>query len=268
MQELTGIAYQLQGYGKWFLICAVIFYALERWFALNKGQPFWRKDGGTDVLYWFFPGLVYGPLGQWAAFVLLLAAAGRSPEAVNAFLERETVWNRWPVIVQAAAMLLITDFIQYWLHRLFHGRDLWKFHAIHHSARQVDWLTCVRFHPVNFVLYSTLTVSLTYLMGFSSEVFVALLPFNVLYSAMVHANLNWTFGPLKYVFASPVFHRWHHTKSYEGGNKNFAPTFPFYDLLFGTFYMPEGKIPEHYGTDDDDVPDGFLGQMTYPFIRK
>jgi sterol desaturase/sphingolipid hydroxylase (fatty acid hydroxylase superfamily) len=90
-------------------------------------------------------------------------------------------------------------------------------------------------------------------------------PFTIAYSAFVHANLNWTFGPFKYVLASPVFHRWHHTAFDKGGDKNFAGTFPVFDWLFGTFYMPEHELPETYGVDDKEFPDGFGAQLLYPF---
>ncbi len=82
-------------------------------------------------------------------------------------------------------------------------------------------------------------------------------PFTTASSAFVHANLNWTFGPFKYVFAGPVFHRWHHTLLERGGNKNFAGTFPFLDWLFGTFYMPEDELPDDYGVDEPRFPAGF-----------
>ena len=83
-----------------------------------------------------------------------------------------------------------------------------------------------RFHPINNLLEFTLADVAVLLMGFSPAALVVLTPFNLIYSAMVHANLNWTFGPLRYVFASPVFHRWHHTTQEEGLDKNFASTFP------------------------------------------
>ena len=85
---------------------------------------------------------------------------------------------------------------------------------------------------------------------------------------MVHANLNWTFGPFKYVFASPVFHRWHHTSQAEGMDKNFAPTIPLIDVVFGTFYMPEGVTPKHYGVPGANIPTGFFAQMLWPFRSK
>ena len=102
-------------------------------------------------------------------------------------------------------------------------------------------------------------------LGFSPESVSVMATFNLIYSAMVHANLNWTFGPFKYLFASPVFHRWHHTSQIEGMDKNFAPTFPLLDIVFGTFYMPEGRLPESYGVPGSDIPEGFWGQMAWPF---
>ena len=89
------------------------------------------------------------------------------------------------------------------------------------------------------------------------------MPFNIVYSALVHANLNWTFGPFRYVFASPVFHRWHHTNETEGLDKNFAPTFPVLDLVFGTFYMPAASCRRTSASRA--CPRHFFAQLTYPF---
>ena len=67
------------------------------------------------------------------------------------------------------------------------------------------------------------------------------------------------------MFASPVFHRWHHTTEEAGLNKNFASTFPILDLLFGTFYMPRNELPDVYGIADRGFPPTFAQQMLYPF---
>ena len=73
-------------------------------------------------------------------------------------------------------------------------------------------------------------------------------PFTTFHSAFVHANLSWTLGPFKYVLATPVFHRWHHTSLEEGGNTNFAGTFPLWDILFGTAIYEHKQRPT--GVDD------------------
>jgi len=90
-------------------------------------------------------------------------------------------------------------------------------------------------------------------------------PVTIAHSAFVHANLDWTLGPLRYVIATPVFHRWHHTAADRGGEKNFAATFPVLDLIFGTFHMPAGKLPDRYGIADRDFPTSFGAQLARPF---
>ena len=52
----------------------------------------------------------------------------------------------------------------------------------------------------------TVADTLVILLGFSWPAVQVLFVFNMIYSSMVHANLNWTFGPLRYLLASPVFH--------------------------------------------------------------
>jgi sterol desaturase/sphingolipid hydroxylase (fatty acid hydroxylase superfamily) len=46
-----------------------------------------------------------------------------------------------------------------------------------------------------------------------------------------------------------------------------APRFLFsaWDVLFGTFHMPENRLPSRYGVDEADYPQGFLGQLVHPF---
>ena len=61
--------------------------------------------------------------------------------------------------------------------------------------------------------------------------------------------------------------RWHHTFESEGLDKNFAGLFAFYDLLFGTFYMPEARQPEKFGVESERIPAGIWGQLLYPFRR-
>jgi len=115
------------------------------------------------------------------------------------------------------------------------------------GMQPIDWLTSPRWALVA-VLIANIWIGI---------------PFNLVIGPLVHANLDWTFGPFRYVIASPVFHRWHHVKDPAFRDKNFAPTFPVLDLMFGTFYMPKGVLPQGFGVDD--APRHFLGQMVYPF---
>jgi sterol desaturase/sphingolipid hydroxylase (fatty acid hydroxylase superfamily) len=170
-----------------------------------------------------------------------------------------------PLWLQALLFLVLSDFMQYWLHRMFHGSGFWKYHAIHHSSEDLDWISAARFHPVNLFL-GTIAVDVILLMaGISPNVMIWVGPFNMFHSAFVHANLNWSLGPFRYVIATPIFHRWHHTSLEQGGNTNFAGTFPLWDILFGTFRMPANELPQVYGVGDQTFPSEITGQLVYPF---
>ncbi len=248
---------------------AIGFSLLSRWMPCNPKQPLWRRDAVTDVLYAF----ILPVLGLFVRFLFIgvgvaIIFHNESRENVARYLQYGYgPLAEMPVWAQAAMSFIISDILLYWIHRWFHGKRMWKFHAIHHSSPVVDWLSTYRFHPVNTWLAFTLVDSLMMLVGFSPAAVASLSVFNMLYSPMVHANLNWTFGPFKYLFASPVFHRWHHTAQAEGMDKNFAPTIPLIDVVFGTFYMPEGRVPEHYGVPGSNIPSDFIGQMAWPFKK-
>jgi sterol desaturase/sphingolipid hydroxylase (fatty acid hydroxylase superfamily) len=244
-------------------LLGVLFGVLARLMPCNPGMYWWKdlRAVGTDFMYWFVVPLVLSVCRQTMILAgVVLLFGGRDPH----------VWliDGLPFWVQCPAILLLQDVILYAVHRVFHTRLGWGFHATHHSPKVLDWTATARFHPVNNLLEFAVADVAVLMLGFSPEALALLVPFNVVYSAMVHANLNWTFGPLRYVLASPVFHRWHHTTEEEGLDKNFASTFPFLDLMFGTFYMPAGKLPEKYGNSEPDFPEGFWGQLVYPFRVK
>ena len=248
----------------------VVFGLLARLAPCNPGQPkFITREFADNSLYWFLGWFLAVVLYADLPGLMMRVGAGLAFGGHGAAFAARAATQGWgwmshlPIVVQAIVVVLLIDIIQYWLHRAFHGRDLWPFHAIHHSAEQVDWTTGYRFHPVNYLVYAAGVYALVQCLGFSPMAFAIIGPFNLVVGALVHANLNWTFGPFRYVVASPVFHRWHHVRDPAIRNKNFAPTFPVLDLMFDTFYMPKGELPADYGAED--VPPHFLGQLIYPF---
>ena len=233
----------------------------------NPAQARWfSRDMGRDLLWWMLSLVLYGNLAVVLTRLLLKGIYGADGQRLfEAMLAGRGALSHLPVLVQAGVLIFVVDVIQYWLHRAFHTRWLWPFHAIHHSPKELDWTATWRIHPVNFVFYETVAAMVMILMGCSPVTLLIFAPFNFFSAALVHANLNWTFGPFRFVFASPVFHRWHHTSDPAIHDKNFAPTFPFLDMLFGTFHMPAGELPDAYGADG--VPEDMLGQLAHPFVR-
>ncbi len=238
---------------------SVIFGLLERIGAALPRKKLLRRERTTDFIYWFFTPWVSRTASVIAVF-LVIASIGKQPAS--------TWFTRQHLALQIIELLILSDLLGYASHRLFHSRWLWKFHAIHHSAEDVDWLAATRLHPVNEILTRVAQVIPLYLLGFRGAPLAAVAPILAFYAIFLHANLRWDFGPLRYVIASPAFHRWHHTSQEEGLDRNFAGLFPWIDLLFGTFYMPRGVQPHKFGVAGENVPSGLLSQLAYPFRRE
>lgn len=262
-QTFLGVAIAL-------LILAVIFFVIERLAGRGRGraQPYFRQGWVTDVVYWFTTVLLTKPLTRFALLVPL------SVLVVLKLTDVETLkrgiysgfgpLSRQPVWLQAVQIYALADFIAYWTHRLFHSGRWWPFHAVHHSSEDLDWLGSLRVHPVNDLVNKFLQTSPLLLLGYNPLVTLSTAPVLTFYAIFLHANVNWDFGPLRAVIATPVFHRWHHSREREAWDKNFAGLFPLWDLLFGTYYMPKGRYPENFGICEP-MPASWLGQMWEPF---
>ena len=249
---------------------AVVFTVLTSFWACNPGRPWWRKpDLITDLCYWFIIPVItrYLRIGMLIAGAALLFGITTADGLIAFYDNGHGPLAALPLVAQMVIFLIGEDIILYWTHRLFHGAKLWKYHAVHHSSEELEWISAARFHPVNLFLGSVVADVTMLIAGISPNVFIVLGPLTIAHSAFVHANLDWTLGPFKYLIAGPVFHRWHHTAASRGGEKNFAATFPVLDLMFGTFYMPAGELPDHYGIDDREFPASFPAQLVHPFTQ-
>jgi sterol desaturase/sphingolipid hydroxylase (fatty acid hydroxylase superfamily) len=251
-----------------FAVLCAVFRLLDLTRPRERRTALLRRGFWTDLFYWAFTPFVTRVVTRVS--VLLVAV----PVAYLLYgqVDRDLIQNgfgplsRLPLAVQAVVILLVADFFGYWGHRLFHTARLWPFHAIHHSSKDLDWLSSVRLHPVNDVLMGVLSTIPVLALGFKPVAVAALLPVITLLSIVVHANVDWDWGPLRRVIASPRFHRWHHTDETEARDKNFAGMFPLWDVLFGTYFMPRDRMPVRFGTDTP-VPDGLIGQLLFPFRR-
>jgi sterol desaturase/sphingolipid hydroxylase (fatty acid hydroxylase superfamily) len=247
-----------------FGVLAAVFGGIEWAFA---AAPRPRRTGRalrTDLLYWVFTPVVTRTLTSASiviAVALLFAFIGSRFD--RASLHGFGPTARQPLPLQVLEMLVVGDLLGYWLHRAFHRGRLWRFHAVHHSSVVLDWLSAVRQHPVNDAAMKLLEGLPLLAAGFNPTALKAYAPILAFYAIFVHANVNWDFGPLRQVIATPVFHRWHHSKDPLAIDTNFAGLFPFWDRLFGTLYLPADRFPEDFGTTEP-VPDGLLAQLAYP----
>jgi len=253
----------------WLVGMGVVFAVLSRLSPCNEGRPWWQKRGlMTDFGYWILSPIFTRYLRIWVtvSVTIWLFHISDGMKIAEFYAHGHGPLSKFPLWVQAAGYLLVTDFVLYWIHRGFHDGFLWKYHAVHHASEDLEWISAARFHPVNLALGTALVDVVALLSGISPDIFVVVGPFSTLTSGMVHANLNWTFGPLRYVFVSPVFHRWHHARAV--CDRNFASTFSLWDVMFGTYHMPAGALPKDYGIDDKEMPEGLMPQLVYPILQR
>ncbi|PHX58690.1 MAG: hypothetical protein CK522_02850 [Opitutia bacterium] len=135
---------------------------------------------------------------------------------------------------------------------------------MHHSSEKLDWLSSVRGHPVNDILANAMLLFPFLLLGFGPSAAAGAGPAIGIFALLGHADVEWDWGPFRHVIASPVYHRWHHSKDPAAIDKNFASFLPLWDILFGTHYMPKGRKPEDFGIHEP-VEHTVLGLLKHPF---
>ena len=97
-----------------------------------------------DLMYTLLGGL----LTMFVAIVFILFAVtmlqGLVPSVVKSFVHSLPIW------LQVIVLIICGDLYYYWAHRAFHMVPfLWRFHAIHHSVEDMDWVAAHRTHPID-----------------------------------------------------------------------------------------------------------------------
>lgn len=174
-------------------------------------------------------------------------------------------WEGWPLISKALAFLLVYDFNIYWIHRWLHKISwAWPTHAVHHSDTEMHFLTWSRSHFLELVFLYGLLGFMGKWLGLTMIEIGIFGTIRALHQYYVHSHLNWNHGALNKVIVSPNYHRWHHANLEAAYDKNFATIFPFYDILFGTYYNPGSakNIPTGF---DNNPGNNFIELVFYPF---
>lgn len=251
----------------WFILdllgSTTIFVLIEKMFPLYKGQAIFRKEWQTDLAHFIVNHFLVG-------LILLI---------VNFAIHRVFGWmvrSEFQQAIQAISFIpqlllciLVADMMQYWTHRAYHEIPfLWKFHAIHHSAKTMDWIAGSRMHVLELIVTRVCVLGPLYVFGFEKSVmdmYIIVVGFQAVFN---HANVHLPWGPIKYLIVTPDFHHWHHSSDDAAIDKNYAAHYAFLDYLFGTNVKTKERFPQKYGVVGDYVPDGFVKQQLFPFRRQ
>ena len=241
----------------------LMFAPIERLLPRRADQRLFRPEWREDLFYY----LVSSMMVQVITFLALAPSTFIMAQTGGLAGFRAAVASQ-PWLLQFVEVMVLTDLAQYWFHRAFHRVPfLWGFHAVHHSAKHMDWLAGARMHFVEIILLRGVTSLPLMTLGFAPSVMQAYIGFVYVTSSLVHANLRGDFEWLGRWIVTPRFHHWHHGIEEEAVDKNFAIHFPVLDRLFGTHHFPKGRWPTGYGVPEQ-VPSGYGAQFLYPFRRK
>lgn len=252
----------------WFVVSlffsALVFVPIERLLGRIPQSPL-RPEWRTDLAYFFV-----GHIG--IQFILIAVTAWTSGVAsLSAFPPLQAAIQSLPLWLQFLLAVFCADLAQALLHRGYHRwGPLWRFHAVHHSSRHMDWLAGSRMHLVEILLTRSMVLLPLVLLGFAPAAINAYVILVGLQAVVAHANLGLRFGWLEYVLVLPRYHHWHHARRADYVDANYAIHLPLVDMLMGTFRLPrDGSWPEEYGVmESGSVPDGIWRQHLAPFLPR
>ncbi|WP_103864165.1 sterol desaturase family protein [Aquimarina sp. I32.4] len=252
----------------WGLIAiSLIVWALEIMFPWRKNQSIFRKDFWLDGFYMFFNFFLFAIAisGFYKLLSLFFEDIGVSANTFTLIdISKTSTW------IQLIVFFILLDFVQWFTHILLHRYSfLWKFHAIHHSVKEMGFAAHLRYHWMENILYKPLkTIGVMVLGGFEPEQAYIVHFIAITIGHLNHSNIKITWGSLKYIFNNPVMHLYHHSYTLPKGvhGVNFGISLSIWDYLFKTHYIPEDSGTIELGfPGDDKVPKKFIDQLFYGF---
>ncbi len=256
-----GLAYRIDG-GIFAAVIAlfVLVVPFEKMYPRQKDQRLRRPMVGTDLSF-----ALLGPLLNVAGITAIIVIGGLSLFWLPGLAVRPLI----PLLPAAALPFVgfvVFDFVAYWTHRFAHEVPfMWRFHSVHHSPEHMDWVSGFRVHPFDGVVIAPAFFFLIGA-GFDAELAGIFAILQIVLGLFFHANVRVRWQLLDRFVANPEFHHWHHSSEADAVGHNYGAALPWWDLVFGTFFMPKritGRRPARYGVSEP-LPSNLMGQLAYP----
>ncbi len=240
-----------------FVVLVMIFVPMEKVFPAKLKQKIFRPRWVLDLCFFMGQYFIWGAAVLWALNYFGPFLNDLVPQSL-----RQSVSGQWWWL-QAAEVVLLSDLLIYWGHRLQHSVGfLWRFHKVHHSIEHMDWLAAHREHPLD-TIYTVGIINLpAFILGFPLETLAGLIAFRGIWAIYIHSNVRLPLGPLRLLIGAPELHHWHHDLDRKAGN--YANISPLMDVIFGTYTCPD-KEPEQFGIDEK-LPENYAAQMISPLL--
>ena len=255
----------------WLIALSLLVWGLEVIFPWRKNQNIIRKDFWLDTFYMFFYFYIF-------KLVVLIGFSVIAEKLIDQFSVTAKVFMIYDIqqlhpILQLIIFFLLIDFIGWVTHNILHRVNfLWKFHKLHHSVQEMGFAAHLRYHWMETLIYSPTKYIILLLIGnFEPEQAFIVYYISIAIGHLNHANINISYGPLKYLINNPKMHIWHHSKELPKNKQkgvNFGISLSVWDYMFKTAYIPHSGRDLKLGFEHvEKFPKSFFKQITYGFKK-
>ena len=182
---------------------------------------------------------------------------------------------RLPPALETLLAVLLLDYTMYLWHRLAHRTSiLWRFHLVHHTDRDMDVTTALRFHAGEMMFsipYRALQIVVIGVSPLAFSLWQILFTSSVLFH---HSNLrvpaNWEQRLARFI-VTPRSHAIHHAANERLQNANWSSGLIVWDIIHGTLADDVSSDAERsiglpaYRSDEDVA---LATILTSPFKRQ
>lgn len=170
--------------------------------------------------------------------------------------------NTWWVWI---LLIMATDFVWYWYHRLGHEVNFfWAAHIVHHQSEEFNLTVSARITTFQALIRSIFWCALPFA-GFNPVMVVTILTVHGAYSFFTHTQLIPRVKWLEHILVTPSIHGVHHASDEKYLDKNYGDVFVFWDKIFGTYQMEEE--PPKYGLTHPIKSYSFLWQHFHYYFE-
>lgn len=145
----------------------------------------------------------------------------------------------WPVWLEVTLSVILLDLAIWAQHVISHRVPfLWRLHRVHHSDRDLDASSALRFHPVEIALSALYKLVIILALG---PAVLAVVLFEIILNASAmfnHANMKlplWMDKILRTVIVTPDMHRVHHSVHRFEHDSNYGFCLSVWDHMFATY---------------------------------
>jgi lathosterol oxidase len=223
---MTFLVLTCSGYGLYMLVAALNYLYFFVWRKARYNADFetnWSED--RRAMRWAFASIAGNALLTMPFHIAIATGHSKIYYDIDDY-----GWTH--LFLSMIAMLIVTETLVYWAHRVLHMGPLWhKLHRHHHSWKRPTPWVAVSFHPVDSFMQALPHHLCAFLFPVHVGVYLSSVVLVTIWSVSIHDRVSFLrWGAINYAHHHSI-HHWY-------DNYNFGQYTTFWDRLCGTYRSP------------------------------